>query len=137
MGNTLHLILKKKWFDMILSGEKKEEYRDIKDYWVNRLTWRHDEIDGIAWQELIESLKDKKKFGYDSYKEILDTYLCEMAYFTKVSFRNGYAKNAPEIVVKCKGVEIGKSKPEWSDNWQGDVFIIKLGEILETKNITL
>lgn len=33
----LHLTLKKKWFDMILSGEKKEEYRDIKPYWRKRL----------------------------------------------------------------------------------------------------
>lgn len=33
----LHLTLKKKWFDMILSGEKKEEYRDIKPYWSLRL----------------------------------------------------------------------------------------------------
>lgn len=34
---TLHLTLKKKWFDMIASGEKKEEYREIKDYWTKRL----------------------------------------------------------------------------------------------------
>ena len=33
---TLHLNLKRKWFDMILSGEKKEEYRDIKPYWTKR-----------------------------------------------------------------------------------------------------
>ena len=26
------LLIKKKWFDMILSGEKKEEYRDVKLY---------------------------------------------------------------------------------------------------------
>ena len=33
----LHLTLKKKWFDMIKSGVKKEEYREIKPYWVKRL----------------------------------------------------------------------------------------------------
>jgi hypothetical protein len=33
----LHLTLKKKWFDMIASGEKKEEYREIKPYWIKRL----------------------------------------------------------------------------------------------------
>ena len=33
----LHLTLKKKWFDMIASGEKKEEYREIKPYWSSRL----------------------------------------------------------------------------------------------------
>lgn len=29
----LTLPIKKKWFDMILSGEKKEEYREIKEYY--------------------------------------------------------------------------------------------------------
>lgn len=29
----LTLPIKKKWFDMILSGEKKEEYREINDYY--------------------------------------------------------------------------------------------------------
>ena len=35
---TLHLNLHKKWFDMILSGEKKEEYRELSDYWKKRMT---------------------------------------------------------------------------------------------------
>ena len=30
---TLNMTLKKKWFAMILSGEKKEEYREIKNHW--------------------------------------------------------------------------------------------------------
>ena len=33
----LILPIKKKWFDMIKSGEKKEEYREIKPYWTTRL----------------------------------------------------------------------------------------------------
>jgi len=33
----LYLTLKKQWFDMILSGEKQEEYRQIKPYWEKRL----------------------------------------------------------------------------------------------------
>lgn len=33
----LHLVLKKRWYDMIASGEKTEEYREIKPYWSNRL----------------------------------------------------------------------------------------------------
>lgn len=36
----LILPIKKKWFDMILSGEKKEEYREIKPYWHYRLIRR-------------------------------------------------------------------------------------------------
>ena len=34
---TLRLTLKKKWFDMIARGEKTEEYREIKPYWIKRL----------------------------------------------------------------------------------------------------
>jgi len=34
---TLHLNLKRKWFDMILSGDKDEEYREIKPHWANIL----------------------------------------------------------------------------------------------------
>jgi hypothetical protein len=41
----LHLTLKKKWFDMIASGEKKEEYREMKPYWDKRLVGkRYDAI---------------------------------------------------------------------------------------------
>lgn len=32
----LILPIKKKWFDMIKSGEKKEDYREIKPYWTTR-----------------------------------------------------------------------------------------------------
>lgn len=32
----LILPIKKKWFDMILLGQKKEEYREIKPYWTTR-----------------------------------------------------------------------------------------------------
>jgi hypothetical protein len=33
---TLHLNLHSKWFDMILSGIKKEEYREMKPFWHKR-----------------------------------------------------------------------------------------------------
>lgn len=32
----LTLPIKKKWFDMIVSGEKREEYREIKPYYDSR-----------------------------------------------------------------------------------------------------
>ncbi|MEK6945573.1 MAG: ASCH domain-containing protein [Nanoarchaeota archaeon] len=37
MDKILYLTLKKKWFDLISSGEKKIEYREIKPYWTKRL----------------------------------------------------------------------------------------------------
>lgn len=41
---TLHLTLKKKWFDLIKSGIKREEYREIKPYWSRRLNKHYDRI---------------------------------------------------------------------------------------------
>ena len=44
----LTLPIKKKWFDMILSGEKKEEYREIKPYYQVRLNeWAYTGIHTI------------------------------------------------------------------------------------------
>jgi hypothetical protein len=37
VGRVLHLTLKRQWFDMIASGVKREEYREIKPYWNKRL----------------------------------------------------------------------------------------------------
>ena len=33
----LHLVLKKKWYEMQESGEKTEEYRELTEYWRKRL----------------------------------------------------------------------------------------------------
>ncbi len=42
--NILSLTLKKQWFNLILSGEKTEEYREIKPYWNVRLKKNYDVI---------------------------------------------------------------------------------------------
>jgi len=34
----LPLVLKRRWYDMIACGEKREEYRAATDYWLKRLT---------------------------------------------------------------------------------------------------
>ena len=36
-GRVLYLTVNRKWYDMIASGEKTEEYREIKQYWTTRL----------------------------------------------------------------------------------------------------
>lgn len=37
MKKKLYLSLKKQWFELIKSGIKKEEYRELNQYWINRL----------------------------------------------------------------------------------------------------
>lgn len=41
---NLKLVLKRKWYDMIASGEKREEYREIKPYWQKRFKQRYDTV---------------------------------------------------------------------------------------------
>lgn len=86
---------------MIASGEKKEEYREIKPYWCSRLIESYDPSDG-----------DTVTKGFDV-----------------VRFRNGYAKDAPTIDVEF--VEIRRAKTgnlTWG--WTKECFGIKLGKII-------
>jgi len=133
-SNTLRLTLKGKWFDMILSGEKLEEYREIKDYWFKRLVFQYKKV-----------FRYSVGVGYDDglYIEEGILHCCSPArrsmmgfnYFDTITFTHGYAKNARKMIVEFKGIDIGVARPEWSDNWQGDVFRIKLGNIIKTENI--
>jgi hypothetical protein len=134
MSKVLHLTLKKKWFDMILSGEKKEEYRDIKLFWCNRF-FKPDT--SINYEDYYpdEMVEEFKRFPLD-FNINLKFFSAVPVKFNIIQFRNGYSKTARTITVEFKGIEIGNAKPEWSDNWQGNVFIIKLGKILTTQTFT-
>jgi hypothetical protein len=107
---VLRLTLKKKWFDMIASGEKKEEYREVKDYWMKRIAG----IKGCGTSYNFTLLRDKENRCLD---------------FDYIEFKNGYSKHAPTLVVKCKGITIDEGKKKWgAPDYR--VFIIHLGEIL-------
>lgn len=125
--SILHLTLKKKWFDMILSGEKKEEYREIKPYWCKRLFDYKckDEFDELNEEyDICDSLKTGQMTISKSAK-IYDT----------IRFTNGYSPTSPTLDITCHRISIGVGKQEWgapADN----VFILSLGTIISTKNIS-
>ena len=79
----LVLPIKKQWFDMIRSGEKKEEYREIKPYWASRI--------GKALLGFPFEFCSKKLIERKMREEKFD-----------VIFRNGYSYNSPEIWCTCK-----------------------------------
>ena len=54
--------------------------------------------------------------------------------FTHVKFTNGYSNKCPSFIIELKDIQFGKAKPEWSDNWQGEVIVIKLGNIVTLNN---
>jgi hypothetical protein len=60
----LHLTLKRKWFDLIASGQKKCEYRQHKPYWQTRLV----KDDGTAKRFDIVRFKN----GYSKNAPLMD-----------------------------------------------------------------
>lgn len=122
----LHLTLKKKWFDLIAAGEKREEYREIKTYWIDRLLNINmpEESKGenkVISQNIIFNL------NFHRWDKVLKVYQTEFKYFDAVKFRNGYSKNARTIMLECKGLKIGEGKRKWGGS--GETFIIKLGKV--------
>ena len=109
--------LTKKWFDLILSGEKLEEYREIKKHWVSRICTKHAGAIG-------GDLMDRHKVIAHNIK-----------HYDAIEFTNGYGNHMPKILIECNGINIGRGKPEWGAPTDKDVFIEQLGKILETKNI--
>lgn len=128
---TLNLTLKKKWFDMIASGEKKEEYREIKPYWMNRLTRYSETMSPDDWYP--EELCSEILRFPESYQEAMLLYGCRFRRFDEVVAKNGYAKNCPVVRWAHKGIRIGKPNPAWCEPGDVDktVFILGIGELIK------
>ena len=132
---TLHLTLKKQYFNEILAGEKTEEYRELKSYWISRLLKGQNEGVELSAQEYNDLIRDLQSplDNFDSAAEDLLGYFgLALDYYDQIIFRNGYAKNAPTMIVELKGIQIKRCNTPLGNKWQ---FAIKLGKILETKNI--
>lgn len=130
---TLNLTLKTEHFNDILSGVKKEEYRDIKWHWIRRFFtyhgWNRDEC---MSDDLIYDLRTLPK-NYNSFSDLLNDFDFKIAKYDTVTFKNGYSKNAPTMVVEFLGLDVGINikTPLGTRNF----FVIKLGKILETANL--
>ena len=121
MTEILHLPLKSKWYEMIESGVKTEEYREIKPYWVQRLTrYGNGTINGKLYAEFMSSSPEVLKYN-------IEQGLMSFAGYTLVKFSYGYTKRT--ITFELESITIGKGKPEWGAPTE-DVFIIKLGKKL-------
>lgn len=103
----LILLIKRQWFDMIRSGRKKEEYREIKPYWESRF---------------------RNVFEMHPYSSI-PTGLDEQ----RVCFRNGYAKTSPQIIATCV-LDIKEGKEQWGALPGKRYYVLTIKEIIEERN---
>lgn len=117
----LTLPIKKKWFDMILSGEKKEEYREIKDYYTTRF---FNALDGEYFKDKKVHLKYSSKFLKHGY--------CYQNIVFPVMFRNGYSATSPSFIAQVS-LDIGKGKKEWGAEAGKEYFRLYIHNIKSVK----
>lgn len=121
MGNdnkTLHLVLKRKWWDMISSGEKKEEYREVCHYWAVRLLspsyrWYSQNIDYP--RDYVDWVVRKLSLGAIAFRG-----------YEKVCFHLGYTNTT--MTFRIGGMDIGTRRNDWGAEPGRTYFIISLGE---------
>jgi hypothetical protein len=115
----LTLPIQKRWFDMILSGEKKEEYREIKEYYETRFQnlfgaitiYPSSIFSDRSKYELLQGEAVPEEIRKDSVQEII--------------FRNGYSKDSKAIKARCK-LRIGKGRPEWGALPDKQYYILEI-----------
>ena len=116
----LHLPMKKKWYDMIASGEKKEEYRELTPYWAKRLLWDddYDEPPGDLEAHMEPNLLWNAVFcGSFKFRD-----------FSHVHFTRGYPRKddtARHMVRKIKEMVITAGRPEWGAEIGKEYFVIR------------
>ena len=113
----LELPIKGKWFEMILSGEKKEEYREIKPYYEVRFQNLFGVIlleQGGIITEIIREVPGEIK--REEVQEII--------------FRLGYSRNARKIKCRCT-LDIGGGKEEWGAMQGQRYFILRIEKVEE------
>lgn len=121
----LTLIIKQKWFDEIMNGTKKIEYRELTPQNAHKLVEFDDEGYMVEGQDIEHPNVPKK---YDA-----------------IRFYVGYAKDRDTALVKIENIEakpiktddgkfIYEGEPESPDFWVYVMIEYHLGEIIEKKH---
>lgn len=92
---TLTFRMKHKWFEMIRSGDKNEEYRDRKKYWITRVM--------NALQKINRPFRVIGPNGEGSTQQDRGEVLLIPLF---LRFIDGYKKNAEEFTIICESVEV-------------------------------
>lgn len=101
---------------MIASGEKTEEYRDIKPYWIKRLCFTR--IDNPCFWCV------KENWCRECFEEAGEDW-CAFP-FDEVCFHLGYTSTT--MTFEIREICIGYGNPQWGAPTDREVFIIKLGK---------
>lgn len=93
----LTLIIKQKWFDAILSGEKKIETREVRPTNTKYISYRDNNTGKVYKKD-----SDVPESAWDSEKGV-DTVI---NHYDAIQFWVGYETNRPGALVEVKGAEL-------------------------------
>ncbi len=120
--NVLRLPLKSRWFKMTRGGIKKEDYREINEYWCHRLLERRVEGDSeINWPDVVNDLLQKRE-------DALSAYGLRFKAFTENLMTLGYPKTGDldrMFETEHEGIEIRTGYREWGAEPNKIYFVIK------------
>ena len=94
---------------MILSGTKKEEYREIKPYWTKRFENYFGKILDISLDQWIWSNRTKT-----------------------VVFRNGYGNDVPKFTAECS-IREDYGNPNWGAEKDKKYYVLSIYKIYDIK----
>ncbi len=121
----LKLVLTYKWYDMIESGKKKEEYRAIKPSIVSLLfDWKKS---GLTRELFTQKIIDDGHWG--NVQQYYKGYNC-------IEFYRAYGKDRRRMILELNGLKVGIPILEWSDGWENNsewnknAFVLQLGNLI-------
>ncbi len=130
---TVTLTIKKKWFDLIASGEKTEEYRELNMYYLRRLIDTSN-FPAKRREDILNSIGEDLQKGLDMYvKSAALRHNCKIKY-NGLMLRNGYSKNAPKIITGVIMMTYEFGKPEWGAPTDKRVLVFHLGTVTKIIN---
>jgi len=117
--SNIHLNLKSVWFDLILDGKKKEEYREIKPFFQKMFcTFFLNSCNVCNNKDCPTCFKTSGSSKHKDYKTI--------------TFSNGYSKNRRQFVIELLSIKIDTGKQEWGAKPNEKYFVLQLGNIISS-----
>ena len=142
MSDTLHLNLIRKWFDMIESGEKLTEYREITHKKEGEIIFKQWCVSRFCTHERFYADSPNagmllggqfQKWVDKAYSDLGDSYWWSPKQYKTVTFRNGMTRPIPELVCDFGGISIGTGNPEWGAVPGKEYFCIHISNPRRTR----
>ena len=132
-SEDLQLPLDFVWYDMIVAGDKREEYREITAYWVNRLLGESGYSDDYLEEE-VRRLHLKGRAIPENVEQLFRSgHLVALPYKT-VTFRRGYTRET--VTFRITGIDIRQGNPNWGAKPGRKYLVISFKPILKEDSHT-